>query len=152
MTSALLQSVINTNVQLYCFLSICFAFVNVKLCVILNGSVQFSSVPWLIGSSGEHKWWLSRDPLPVFSAGGPCKHFWHGQISPLFDAVHQAFPLPTTALPTLHPWRTVLEMLSWCVTCPNHASFCLLIVARRGSCGPMRKLILLHTQSLVWCS
>ena len=33
-----------------------------------------------------------------------------------------------------------------------HASFCLLTVARRGSCGPVRKLILLHTQSLVSCS
>ena len=32
------------------------------------------------------------------------------------------------------------------VTYPNHASFRLFTVARRGSCGPTRKLILLHTQ------
>ena len=32
----------------------------------------------------------------------------------------------------------VLERLSWRVTCPNRASFCLLIVARRGFCGPTR--------------
>ena len=40
------------------------------------------------------------------------------------------------------PRRMVLERLSWCVTCPNHASFRLLTVARRGSCGPINKLIL----------
>ena len=44
----------------------------------------------------------SADSLPVFSAGGPCEQFWHGQICPLFDVVHPAFPLPTTASPTLH--------------------------------------------------
>ena len=42
----------------------------------------------------------------------------------------------------------VLERLSWRMTCPNHMSFILLTVARRGSCGPIRKLILLLTQSL----
>ena len=36
-----------------------------------------------------------------FSAGGPCEQFWHGQGCPLFDVVHAAFPLPTTASPTL---------------------------------------------------
>ena len=35
---------------------------------------------------------------------------------------------------------------------PNYASFCLLKVARRGSCGPTRKFILLRTQLLVLCS
>ena len=43
----------------------------------------------------------------------------------------------------------VLERLSWCVTCPDQASFSLLTVARIGSCGPTRKLILLQIQSLV---
>ena len=38
--------------------------------------------------------------------------------------------------------------LSWRVTCLNHAHFWLLTVARRGSCGPTRKLILLRTQLL----
>ena len=44
---------------------------------------------------------FNRDPLPVFSAGGPCEQFWLGQVCPLFDVVHPAFPLPTTASPTL---------------------------------------------------
>ena len=35
----------------------------------------------------------------------------------------------------------VLERLS----CLNHASFHLLTVARRGSCGPTKKLIFLHS-------
>ena len=54
--------------------------------------------------------------------------------------------------PTKMRWRMVLEMLSWRVTCPKHASFRLLTVARRSSCGPTMKLILLRTQSLVLCS
>ena len=44
---------------------------------------------------------FSRDPLPVFSADGPCEQFWRGQGCPLFDVVHPAFTLPTTASPTL---------------------------------------------------
>ena len=35
----------------------------------------------------------------------------------------------------------VLERLSWRVTCLNLASFRLLAVARRGPCGPTRKLL-----------
>ena len=46
----------------------------------------------------------------------------------------------------------VLDRLLWRVTCPNHASFRLLTVARKGSCGSTRMLILLHTQLLVLCS
>ena len=42
------------------------------------------------------------------------------------------------------PWIRVLERLSRRATCPNHASFRLSTVARRGSCGPTRKLILLR--------
>ena len=48
-----------------------------------------------------HEGRFSRDPLPVFSAGGPCEQLWHGQGCPLFDVVYPAFPLPTTASPTL---------------------------------------------------
>ena len=36
-----------------------------------------------------------------FFAGGRCEQLWHGQGCPLFDAVHPAFSLPTTASPTL---------------------------------------------------
>ena len=46
----------------------------------------------------------------------------------------------------------LFEWLSWRVTCPNHASFRLMTVTSRGSCGPTKKLILLRTQSLVLCS
>ena len=68
--------------------------------------------------------------FPVFSAGDPCEQFWHGQECLLFDVVHPAFPLPTTASPTIHDaLKDVLEMLSRHVTCPNHASFPLLTVA-----------------------
>ena len=66
-------------------------------------SVQFSSVLWLIGSSGGwgHEGRFSRDHLLVFSAGGLCEQFWYGQGCPLFVVVPPAFPLPTTASPTL---------------------------------------------------
>ena len=43
----------------------------------------------------------SADSLPVFSAEGCCAQFWHRQECLLFDVVHPAFPLPTTASPTL---------------------------------------------------
>ena len=36
-----------------------------------------------------------------FSAGSPREQFWHGQECSLFYVVHPAFPLPTTAWPTL---------------------------------------------------
>ena len=65
------------------------------------GLVQFGSVPWPIGSSGGHEVWISRDPLPIVSAGDSCHQFWHGQGRPSFDSVHQAFPLPAFTSPTL---------------------------------------------------
>ena len=34
---------------------------------------------------------FSRDPLPVFSAEGPCEQFWYGQGCPLFHVFHLAF-------------------------------------------------------------
>ena len=117
--------------------------------------VHLSSIQSLdkLGHWRGRKGRFSRDPLPAFSAGGPCEQVWHGKRCPLFDVVHPAFPLPTMVSPILQvPWRRVTERLSWHVTCPNHASFHLLTVARRGSCGPTRKLILLCTQSLVLSS
>ena len=59
------------------------------------------------------------------------------------------------------PWRRppskvtrsmVLEKLLWHATCQNHASFCPLTAAGRGSCGPTMEEILLRTQLLVLCS
>ena len=66
-------------------------------------SVQSSpSTDWVIWGGGwGHEGHFSRDPLPVFSAGGCCEQFWHGRGCPLFEVIHPAFPLPTTASPTL---------------------------------------------------
>ena len=36
-----------------------------------------------------------------FSVGGHWQQLWHGQGCSLFDIVHPAFPLPTTASPTI---------------------------------------------------
>ena len=45
--------------------------------------------------------WSQDASFPVFSVGGHCEQFWHGQGCPLFEVVHPAFPLPTTMAPTL---------------------------------------------------
>ena len=71
-----------------------------------------------------------------------------GQRCPLFEVVHPAnhgiiYP---QRCPKGRFWRGCHG-----VTCLNHASFCLLTAAERGSCGLTRKLILLRTQSLVLC-
>ena len=60
--------------------------------------VQFSSVSGLTGSSLD-----TRDDSAeiVFqSAGRRLEQLWHGQGCLLFDVVHPAFPLPTTASST----------------------------------------------------
>ena len=46
---------------------------------------------------------------------------------------------PRHSPPSQVPWRVVLERLSWRMTYPHHASFCLLTAARTSSCGPTRK-------------
>ena len=115
---------------------------------------QFSLAPWPTGSSEGHDGRFSRDPLPVFSAGGRGEQFWHGQGCPLFelDVIHPALRLrPQHHVLSKVPWRMVLEKLLRRVTCRNHASFRLLAVAR-CSCGPTRKSILFRTQWLVSCS
>ena len=83
-----------------CFHDLCFSNLSPPTSLKFS-SVQFNSVPCQIWSSGGHEGRFSRDPLPVFSARGPCEKVWNGQGCPLFDVVHPAFPLPTTALPTL---------------------------------------------------
>ena len=69
---------------------------------LLRRSAQLSPLTdWVVG---EHEVRFIRDPLPVFSAGGPCGRFWHGQGCPLFSVVQPAFPLPTTIQQsTKHP-------------------------------------------------
>ena len=66
--------------------------------------------------------------------------------------VHPDFLSQPWSPPSNVPCKMVVERLSWLVTCLKHASFRLFIVARRGSCGPTRKLILLYIQCLVLCS
>ena len=67
--------------------------------IFIPRNVQFNPfTDWVVGGQGGL---LSRDPLPVFPAGDPCEQFLQGQGSSLFDVVHPAFPLPTTASPTL---------------------------------------------------
>ena len=119
---------------------------------LLYSSVQFSLLTDRVfeGNRGG----FSRDPLPVFfffSAGGPCEQFWHWQICPFFDVVHPAFPLLTTASPTLQGALKDGFGMSCSVSCSNHASLRLLTVARRGSCGLTRKLTLLCIQSSHTC-
>ena len=63
-------------------------------------SVQFSSVPRPTEPSGGHEGRFSRDPLQAFSAGGHSKQSGHERGCALFDVVHPAFSLPTTASPT----------------------------------------------------
>ena len=73
-----------------------------KLWNLLQSEVELSSVPWAMGScGGGHDRWSSRDPFPIFSAGGHFELLWHGQGCSLFDFVQPAFPLPTTVSLTL---------------------------------------------------
>ena len=51
--------------------------------------------------------------------------------------------------PSNVPCRMVLGRLLWRVTWPNHVSFLLLMVARRGSCGPALDVTWARTKSLV---
>ena len=73
-------------------------------------------------------------------------------VHPLFDIVHPAFPLPTTASPTLQ--GAMQDSFGEAVVACDSLSKTVhsLTAARRGSCGPTRKLTLLRTQSLVLCS
>ena len=110
---------------------------------------QFSSVPWPVGSLGGHAGWLSRDPRQSFlqeailSSSGIFR-----DVRSLMLSIQRFLCQPWCCPHSEVPWRMGFERLSWCVTCPNHASSHLLTVARRGSFGPTRKLILLHMQLL----
>ena len=101
---------------------------------------------------GWHEGPFSRDPLRIFSTRGPWGKIWHGQGCPFFDVVHPEFS-SATASPTLQGARRdgSGEAVAAC-DMSEHAGFRLLTVARRGSCGPGKKLILLRILSLVVCS
>ena len=117
-------------------------------------SSQFSPVPWLIGLLIGREGQFSRDPLPDFSAGGPCEQFWRWQGCPHFDVVHPTFPLPITVSPTLqgalkNKFGEAVMACNMSETCkfPSLDSW-----QKRLPCEPTRKLILLCTQLLVSCS
>ena len=74
---------------------------NRRIIIMRMQSVQFSSVPYTIGSSGGHAAERQQRSSSSLVCRRPCEQFWHGQGCPLFDVVHQAFLLPTTASPTL---------------------------------------------------
>ena len=57
-------------------------------------------------------------------------------IHSLMLSIHHFLYWPWHCQLSKMPWRMVLETLLWCMTCPNHVSFHLLMVAWRGSCGP----------------
>ena len=75
-----------------------------------------------------------------FSAGSPCEQFWHVQGC-TFYGVHPAFSLTATASPIL--LRALMNGFGEAVVAcdmPELCKFRLFTVARRGSCGPTRKL------------
>ena len=69
----------------------------------VNRLVQFSSVQSFerLGHRGDMRDDSAGILFQSFSAGGHREQFWLGQGCLLFDVVHPAFPLPTTASPTL---------------------------------------------------
>ena len=109
-------------------------------------SVQYLPLNgWAVGGHERH---FSKDPLPVFFffffAEGHCEQFWHGHGWPPFDIVHPKFLLPTTASPTLQ--GALKDGSGEAVVACDMPGLRLLTVARRDSCGPTRKLIVLQTR------
>ena len=102
--------------------------------------VQFSSVQinpltdWVVGGdmgdeSAEILFQSFLQEALVNSSGmGRDVHF-------LMMSIQHFLCQPWCHPPSKVTWRMVLGRLSWRVTCPNHASFRLLTVARRGSYG-----------------
>ena len=107
--------------------------------------VQFSSLTDLVIRGIWHR----VEPLEAFLSSSGTGRDVHSLTLSFQHFLYQPWHHPTSML----PWRMGLERLvSWHVTCLNHGSFYLLTVARSGSCGPTRKLILLHAQLSVLCS
>ena len=99
---------------------------------------------------GEHEGQFSRDPLSVFSARGPCEQLWYmgRAVHFLMLSIKHFLCRPRHHPPPKVPCRMVLDRLLWRVTCLDHTSFSHLTAARRGSCGPTRKLSSLCIQLL----
>ena len=101
---------------------------------------KFNSVPWPIGLLGGHERRFSRDPLPVSGMGK--------NVHSLKLSIQHFLCWPQRCPPSKVPWRMVLERLLQRATCPNHATFHFLTVARRGSCGLTMKLVLFRMQGM----
>ena len=57
----------------------------ISTCSVQFSSVQFSPLTnWVFRGT----WWMTQQRF--FSAGGPCKQFWHRQGCPLFDDINPA--------------------------------------------------------------
>ena len=77
--------------------------------------------------------------------------FWNGQGCPLFDFVYPAFPLLTTASPTVRgalPDGVREVVVARGIPYRARVSPWSVAVARLGSCGPACQLTSLRTQSL----
>ena len=86
-----------------------------------------------------------REALVSNSAMGRNVHFLMLSIQHFLCKPRRRAPPPPPPA-ALRGW--ILERLSWSITCLIHARFRFSTVAKRSSCGPTRKLILLLTQSL----
>ena len=122
---------------------------------LFNGSFQFSSVQSLdpLGRQGDLRDNLAKILFQNSLLEAPVSSSGMGRDVHSLMLFTQHFlcrprPRPSSEV----PWNMGLKRLSWRVTCPNYASFFLLTVVRRGSCGPTMKWILLRIQSLVLCS
>ena len=98
---------------------------------------------------------IQQRPLQVFCTGSEALVSSSGMskdVHSLMLSIQHFLCRPRRRPPSKIPERMVWAgLLWWRVTCPKPASLRLLTVAR-SSCGPIRKLILFHTQSLVLCS
>ena len=115
-------------------------------------STHVRPAPQPTGLSGTWRT-IQRNPSSCLAYGRPswAVRVWAGTFT-LWQFIQHFLCRPPRRPPSEVPRRMILERLSCWMTCPNHASFCLLTVARRGSCGPTSKLILFRTLPLVLCS
>ena len=104
--------------------------------------LSFSFSPLTDWVKGGIEGRFCRDPLPdfffffFFLQEAPLSISGMGKdVHSLILSIQHFLFQPQRRLPSRASWRMVLERLSWRVTCSNYASFRLLTVVRRGSCG-----------------
>ena len=111
--------------------------------------LQFSSVPWL-GHRGDMRDHSAEIFFQSFLQETLVSSGMGRDVHSLMLSIQHFLCRPRRHPSYKVPWRMILERLSWHAY-PNYASFRLLTAARRGSCGPTKKLVLLRTQLLVLC-